>query len=122
MPSPLFEITADTARIGMDALAMRQLVAAQNIAQSSVADARPLKVSFASQFKAASASADRDAHWLKQLSQSAAGVVPVPGARTGLDAQVVELNEVGVQYQALARALGRHFSMLSLAVNGGRRS
>ncbi len=122
MTSPLFGITADTARIGMDALAMRQLVAAQNIAQANLPGARPLQVSFASQLKAAAASAERDGQWMLQLAESVANVAPTSGGRAGLDAQVVELNEVGVHYQALARAVGRHFSMLSLAINEGKRS
>lgn len=122
MPSPLFGITVETARIGLDALAMRQAVAAQNIAQAGVPGARALQVSFAAQFDAAARASSRDAGWVQQLDGAVAGArVGTGSGPAPLDGQMVELNEVAVHYQALARAVRGEFSMLSLAVNGGRR-
>lgn len=124
MPTPLFGITAEAARIGMDALAMRQLVAAQNIAQANVAGARALQVSFATQLKAAARTGERDMQWVRGIQEAVAGarMEAAPAGHAGLEAQTVELAEVAMHYQAVARALGRHFAVMSLAVSGGRRS
>ena len=126
MPDPLFGITGDAVRIGLDALAARQQVAAQNIAQANVPGARPMRLSFAGQLNAAAQAADRDEGWVRRLDESVANakpmVAPGPADGGGLDGQVVELNQVAVHYQALAKLAGRHYSVLSLAVNEGRRS
>lgn len=122
MASDLFGITADTVRIGMDALSQRQAVAAQNIAQASVPGARSLRVSFANQFEAASRAADRDGQWVQQLDEAVAATpVRLAPKADALDAQVVDINQAALHYHALSRALRQHFSMLSLAVNAGRR-
>src|SRR6266850_6397541 len=122
MPSPLLGITSDTARVGMDALSLRQTVIARNVAQMGVPGFRPMHVSFADKLAEAAQATNRDERWLDELAVTVSGATVHSASVDSmtLDSQVVELNQVTVHYQALARALNRHFATMSLAVNEGR--
>jgi len=127
MAAPIFGITDDTARLGMDVLALRQSVIARNLAHVDVPGAQPLQLRFADFMRAAADAAPRDAQWLQRLENAARSVRTEPDAQAALnpallDSQVVKLNEVTLHYQAVANALNRHLATLSLAVNEGRRA
>lgn len=105
----------------LDAGALRQQAIAQNIANANVAGARAMRVQFEEllgtvQTEVAAGRAFK------------AEDVPVPVVTTdaadspiALDREMAAMSGNSLQYQALLRAVGRELSIVSIAVQEGRR-
>lgn len=108
-------MTLQLASRALDAGALRHQAIAQNIANANVAGARATRVLFE--------------ELLGELPQaSAAGSVELPqpqlvttDAPIALDEEMAALSSNSLHYQALLRALGRELSILSIAVQEGKR-
>lgn len=122
-------VTTAALALALDAASLRQQAIAANIANADVEGYQPMTVDFESQLDAA----QRDLGDGRMIAMdSLAGVAPrlAPDAPTGatglpakvsLDIEMARMAQNGVQYQALATALGKHFALMSLAVNDGRK-
>jgi flagellar basal-body rod protein FlgB len=107
----------------LDAGVLRHAVHAANIANASVEDYRPLRVSFEDQLAAArTALLSRD----DAEARRAAGllepqVAPDPTDRPiQVDRETALMMENAVRYQALLTALGKNGSLIRLAIREGR--
>jgi flagellar basal-body rod protein FlgB len=122
-------ITTAALALALDAASLRQQAIAANIANAGTDGYQPVAVDFESQLDAAR----RELADGRTLSaESLAGVAPrlvadpavsatgLP-AQVSLDLEMAKLAQNGVQYQALAAALGKQFSLMALAVNDGKK-
>jgi flagellar basal-body rod protein FlgB len=122
-------ITTAALGLALDAASLRQQAIAANIANADTEGYQPMAVDFESQLDAA----QRDLAEGRSIStNSLAGVAPrlvadtalsaigLP-AKVSLDMEMAKLAQNGVQYQALAAALGKHFALMSMAVNDGKK-
>lgn len=105
----------------LDAGAMRHQAIAQNIANANVAGAQALRV----QFEELMGSLPAD---VASGQGFKAEDVPTPQLMTesashpiALDEEMAALSSNSLQYQALLKAMGRQLSILSVAVQEGRR-
>lgn len=124
MSTGLMGATGAVIEYALDGLSLRHSAIAANIANSGSAGYRPIKVSFEEQLA-------------RHLSQSGAGgftaenipaptvrslaAIPAEARRGALETQVVELNGNVLQYQSLVRGLDKYLSVLSNAINEGKR-
>jgi len=106
---------AEAAKVALDAAALRHRAIAHNLANLGSENYVPLRVSFEEQLGAA-----RDARLAKpQLVQELErGIGPRP---QDVDSEMVKLAQNTVHYQALTRALGRHYAILRETISEGRR-
>ena len=116
-------ITLTLVSRALDAASMRHAAHAQNIANANVDGARRVQVSFEDQMDAVRTSllAGQPVNPGDVPTARVVQATDQDGARIQLDGEVAALSRNALHYQALVRALGRHISMLSLAVNDGRR-
>lgn len=104
----------------LDAGAMRHQAIAQNIANANIAGAKATRV----QFEELLGNIPAD---LAAGRSFRAEDVPVPqavasaGAAIALDDEMAALSSNSLQYQALLKAMSRQLSILSMAVQEGRR-
>lgn len=122
-------VTTASLALALDAASLRQQAIAANIANADVEGYQPMTVDFESQLDAA----QRELGDGRGVSmESLAGVAPrlVPDmstdatglpAKVSLDIEMARLAQNGVQYQALASALGKHYALMALAVNDGKK-
>jgi len=115
--------TAELVLRALDAGVLRHAVHAANIANASVEDYHPLRVSFEDQLEAArtallsrdDAAARRAVGWLEPQ------VGPDPAnLPTQVDKEVASMMANAVRYQALLTALGKNGSLIRLAIREGR--
>jgi flagellar basal-body rod protein FlgB len=121
-------ITTAALGLALDAASLRQQAIAANIANAGSADYAPVTVSFDAQLEDARRALESPG---RLDATSLAGVQPrleaVPFDATGeppevsLDVEMANLARNSVQYQALLKALSRHYAMLSAAVSEGKR-
>jgi flagellar basal-body rod protein FlgB len=120
-----------TAALGMalDAASLRHQAIAANIANSNVAGYVPVTLNFESQLddarRALESNGQLDAASLRDVvprleSESGPTGVGIT-SHVMLDTEVARLAQNGVQYQALMTGLTRHFAIMSLAVNDGKK-
>jgi flagellar basal-body rod protein FlgB len=107
----------------MDAASLRHAAHAQNIANANVPGAQRVRVSFEDQL--AGLQSTIAAHQpVSPEDVPEPSVVPDLGAQNGridLDTELAEMSKNSMHYQALARVLSRHMSIMSLAVTDGKR-
>ena len=107
----------------LDAATLRQAAHAQNIANANVPGAQRVRVSFEDQLTSLqSALAAHQSVLPDDVPEP--NVVPDLSAQGGhidLDTELAEMSKNSMHYQALARALSRHMSIMSLAVTDGKR-
>jgi flagellar basal-body rod protein FlgB len=102
-------------KLALDAAALRHQAIAHNLANLHSENYVPLGVSFDAQLAAARrAQAARP----QIVEETWRGHGPRP---QDVDVEMVNLAQNAIHYQALVRALGRHFSILNLAISEGRR-
>lgn len=127
MPQPIEATTTQALGLALDAASLRQRAIAANIANHATEGYVPMKLDFASQMDEARRALDAKG---ALEPGSLAGVQPrlVPALdsqgrpeKVKLDAEMAAMAENAVQYQALARALGRHLSLLAIAAQDGKR-
>ncbi|HSV34281.1 MAG TPA: flagellar basal body protein [Ramlibacter sp.] len=127
MPHGLEALTTATLSLALDAASLRQRALAANIANHATPGYVPVKVDFDAQMQEAKRALDSrgsvDAASLAGVQLHAQPALDVNGqpVKLRLDALVADMAQNSVQYQALSKALGRHFSILSSAVSDGKR-
>lgn len=119
-------VTFDLVSRAMDAAALRHKVLAGNIANANTAGYRPATVEFESRLEAARRQLAAGGSVTSDVLGNAAPKVVTQDrdARTGvgsLDLQAARMAENTLHYEALARALTRHVSILGVAINEGRK-
>lgn len=116
-------VTLALVKSALDAGVMRQVAHANNLANVNTAGYRPFQVMFEEGLEAVRASVDEGrASGIDPLDVPAAQMQQLPaGTQVNLDSEVAAMSQNGLQYQALTKALGRHYGLLSLAVSEGRR-
>jgi flagellar basal-body rod protein FlgB len=117
--------TAALAR-AMDVAMLRHQAIAANIANQAVEGYVPMKVSFAAEFAQArmGQTATRlDEQALSAMKPEMAPALDARGApaKVRLDSEMVNMAQNAGQFQALARGLSRHFSILESAANDGKK-
>lgn len=122
-------VTAAALGLALDAASLRQQAIAANIANANSSDYVPLGVDFEAQLEDARRGlASRGRMEMSDL----AGVSPrlAVASQTGplglspkvmLDVEVSRLAQNAVHYQALVKGLSRHYAILSIAVNDGKK-
>ena len=115
----------------LDAATLRHQAIASNIANANSVNYRPLKVNFEQQLGFARAALAQGQSGL--TSADIAGIRPVleqePARSAGptsssavmLDMEMVKLSQNTIQYQALLKGMSQRGSIISLAVNEGKR-
>lgn len=112
----------------LDAAVLRHQAIASNIANANSAGARPLRVNFEEQLGfarqalagGASSVSISDVESLHPyLEHERAPVTGSPAVM--IDMEMVKLAQNTVQYQALLKGLGHRVSLLSIAINEGKR-
>ncbi|MBC7604827.1 MAG: flagellar basal body protein [Ramlibacter sp.] len=127
MTHGLEAITTAALSLALDAASLRQQAIASNIANHATEGYVTQKVDFASEMVDARRSLDSkgsiDAFSLSSVRPQLSPALDASGApiKVHLDEQMADMAQNAVQYQALTRALSRHFSLLSLAANDGKR-
>ena len=114
--------------LALDASSLRHQAIANNIANANTPGYIPLRVNFEEQlgaFRQAAAGSDSDARdslrgvhgFIEQdVVSSGAGA-----ANVMLDMEVVKLNQNVVHYETLLRGLNKQMSIISMAINEGKR-
>lgn len=101
----------------LDGLAARQVATAENIANASTPNYRPLRVSFESALKAAAASGE-DA--VRQMTfRAAPAAAGTADAKLRLDLELATASTTATRYEALIDIFDRQMEMDSIAARGG---
>ena len=122
----LESITAAALGLALDAASLRQRAIAANIANHATEGYIPQKLNFDAQMQEARRVLDGngrlDAFALAGVHPQLEPMLDAQGqpAKVHLDEQVADMAQNSVQYQVLARALNRHFAILSSAVSDGK--
>lgn len=102
----------------LDGLMLRQSATAQNIANANTAGYRPLRVSFESELKSASA---KGPIAIRELAFRA---VQLPSANGGndkrLDLEMATASETSLRYGALIDVLSREINLTRTIIRGGQ--
>lgn len=120
-------ITTAALGLALDAASLRQQAIASNIANHATQGYVAQKLDFESQMQEArrvlQAKGSIDAFTLAGVRLQLEPVLDAQGqpAKVQLDEQVADMAQNAVQYQILARGLNRHFAILSMAANDGKR-
>jgi flagellar basal-body rod protein FlgB len=127
MSDPIQSVTTVALSLALDAASLRHQAIAANIANHATEGYVPQRVDFESQMQEARRTLDSKG---SLDAASLAGVKlqlqPMLGAdgqpvKVQLDEQMADMAQNAVHFQALAKGLARHFSILSAAVNDGKR-
>lgn len=117
--------TIDAVRIALGMQELQARVASMNIANAGKADARAMRVDFASVQAALSdvaSAGPNDAGAVARLRQAAGdlrGLSPMATSHPiNADEQVGDMVAAGVGYQTLSEALSRQFGLMRLAISG----
>ena len=112
--------------LALDAAGMRQQAIAQNIANASTPGYQRVSVSFESRLAGlldgpagAAAPSLADLSNFRPVLEYAAPAAS--GSGVELDLEVAELSQTTVHHQALLKALNKHFALIGLAINEGKR-
>jgi flagellar basal-body rod protein FlgB len=120
-------VTTAALALALDAANLRQQAIAANIANHATEGYVPTKLDFAAQLEEVRrsidirGSVDSAALGLVQLRLQPAFDAQGQPAKVQLDVEVADMAQNAVQYQALTRALSRHFAILASAVSDGKR-
>ena len=127
MTDPIHNVTTAALALALDAASLRQQTIAANIANHSTEGYVPMKVDFAAQMDEARRTLDSkgmlDASALANVRVQPQPMLDANGlpAKVQLDEQMADMASNSVRFQALAKGLSRHFSILATAVNDGKR-
>ncbi len=128
MISEISSATTEALKLALDAASLRHQAIANNIANVNTPGYVPLRVNFEEQLSALRHSATGSDGQVKsslqgvkafiELDQSASGL---GGSNVMLDMEVVKLSQNVVHYQTLVRGIGKQMSIISAAINEGKR-
>jgi len=127
MSDPIQSVTTLALSLALDAASLRHQAIAANIANHATEGYVPQKVDFESQMQEARRTLDSkgslDAGSLAGVKPQLQPMLDANGqpAKVHLDEQMADMAQNAVRFQALAKGLARHFSILSAAVNDGKR-
>jgi flagellar basal-body rod protein FlgB len=120
--------TGEAVRLALDAASLRHQAIANNIANASTPGYTPLKVNFEEQLSAFRQAMDGSEADASSALQGVKGFIEEDLAAAGrgasnvmLDMEVVKLSQNVVHYQSLLRALSNQLSIVSSAINEGKR-
>lgn len=112
--------------LALDAAGMRQQAIAHNIANANTPGYQRISVSFEQRLAALADGAGKIAApslaSLADLRPSFEYAAPLAaGSAIALDQEMAELSENTLHHQALLKALNKHLSLMSIAINEGKR-
>jgi flagellar basal-body rod protein FlgB len=120
--------TTEAVKLALDAAGLRHQAIANNIANANTADYVPVRVNFEEQLSSFRRLLDGSDAEVKNSLQGVKAFIEQEPAAAGhgsanvmLDMEVVKLSQNVVHYQTLLRALSKQMSIISAAVNEGRR-
>lgn len=120
-------ITTATLALAMDAASLRQQAISANIANHAADGYVPVKLDFAAQMedvrRSLSGSGTVDPAALAAVRLRLQPVLDANGqpAKVRLDAEMADMAQNSLHFQALAKALNKHMAILSSAVTEGKR-
>jgi flagellar basal-body rod protein FlgB len=120
-------ITTQAMSLALDAASQRQQVLALNIANANTTGYLAQRLTFETHLEAAARDIQSQGsigpHALQAMSLRLDPVVDARGQpqQVQLDTEMAEMARNAVHYQALVKGLNRHFSILTIAVNDGRK-
>ncbi|HYD79886.1 MAG TPA: flagellar basal body rod protein FlgB [Paucimonas sp.] len=118
-------VTVDLVRLALDAASMRQQAIANNIANANTPGYMPARVSFESQLDAVRRTLRDNGRLSADMLSGLRPVVEREQAAgsqgVAIDMEAVKMSENATHYQALLKALNKHFSIMGTAVNNGKR-
>lgn len=129
MLDPIGGVTVAAVKLALDAAVLRHQVIANNVANAETPDFTPMRLDFAGRLDAALAGfvdVRDDAALgarIEQLSERLASPDAIRRDGDGpveLDAQMVELADNSLRYQALLAGLGKQMAILRAAIHEGR--
>ncbi len=109
----LRETSAAAMEKALQGVALRQQAIANNIANAETPNHRPQQVSFEGALLAAIE---------RESDSGASGQRATAVERVVVETEMTGLAKASLQYEALARTLGKHFRMLRSAITGGSSS
>lgn len=127
MPTPPADLTVSLVRLALDASTLEHAAIAHNIANANTSGAQVARVDFEQQMAGIRKRVTDGGTVGQEMLDRAQPVLrwsapPQSGQPgSGIDSEVARMSENTVRYQALLRALDGHFSLLSTAINEGRR-
>lgn len=128
MTSGISGITSKAVEFALDGMALRQEAIASNIANYNSIGYKPIKVSFESAISDMlsnqnSIGSTSDGMSETKFSPNISYGSPIVGNTygTGLDANLVMLNQNNIQYQALIKGFDKYASTIAQAIKEGRR-
>ena len=124
MVSPVDSTTSVLLGMALDAANMRQQAIANNIANATTPGYRPMSVRFEDQLASQRETLARGGHVsLASLSDFRPTLLQSsnPDETVALDDQVAQLSGNVLHHQVLLRALNKHFALMGLAINEGKR-
>ena len=126
MPSIINSNISALLSLALDAAGMRQQAIAQNIANANTPGYQRVSVSFESRLAALRDGAGN----MRPPSLASLGdfrpvfestAATEQGSGVALDQEMVQMSENTLHHQALLKALNKHLSLLSIAINEGKR-
>jgi flagellar basal-body rod protein FlgB len=118
-------VTVDLVRLALDAASMRQQAIANNIANANTAGYVPARVSFESQLDAVRRTLQQNDRLSADMLYGIRPVIEREQAAgtqgVAIDMEAVKMTENATHYQALLKALSKHFSIMGTAINNGKR-
>src|SRR5213075_2183060 len=127
MTTAIESVTTAALALALDAASLRQQAISANVANHATPGFGTLKLDFESQMEDARRALDSkgrlDASSLANVQLQLAPALDANGqpVRVQIDEQMADMAQNAVHYQALARGLSRHYSILSSAVSDGKR-
>lgn len=124
MVSPVDSTTSVLLGMALDAAQMRQQAIANNIANATTPGYRPMSVRFEEQLASQRETLARGGNVsLASLSDFRPTLLTSsnPDETVALDDQVAQLSGNVLHHQVLLRALNKHFALMGLAINEGKR-
>ncbi|BBB62251.1 flagellar basal body rod protein FlgB [Undibacterium sp. KW1] len=127
MTHNLQSVTTATVGLALDAATLRHQAIANNIANVNTEGYVPVQINFASymeqleQLSAPTQGKGSQKHSIGQLELEPVFDVNGNPAKVSLDTEVAAMAHNTVQYQALIKALNRHYAIMSSAVTDGKK-
>jgi flagellar basal-body rod protein FlgB len=119
---PLSETgTVGLLNVALDATVMRQQAIAHNIANAGVAGYQRLGVTFEQRFTGLQGGVSLPALAASGAFQPSLALLGKPGDSVALDQEMAALSETTLHHQALLKVLNKNLSLLSVAINEGKR-
>ncbi len=107
--------------LALDAATMRQQALAQNIANAKTPGYQRMSVSFEQRLQSMLSQDGKVAATSLASLQPVLELDPPSENSLALDQEVAQLSENALHHQALLKVLSKHYAMLGLAINEGKR-